>query len=69
VAIACLANIVLDLVTVGVFHMEVAGVAFSTIFAQLISVVASVAAIRKMKLPFAFGMRYVTLWKGIQGRL
>jgi putative MATE family efflux protein len=65
VAIACFANIVLDLVTVGIFHIGVAGVAFSTIFAQLISVIISVAAIKKMTLPFEFGMRYVRLWKGI----
>jgi putative MATE family efflux protein len=69
VAIACLANIVLDLVTVGVFHMGVAGVAFSTVFAQLISVVISVVAIRKMELPFEFGRRYVRLWKGITGQI
>ena len=67
--IACVANIVLDLVTVGVFHMGVAGVAFSTIFAQFISVVFSIAAIRKMKLPFAFGKGYVKLWKGITGEI
>jgi putative MATE family efflux protein len=69
VAIACLANIVLDLVTVGVFHMGVTGVASSTIFAQLISVVISVLAIRKMNLPFEFGMSYVKLWKGITGQI
>ncbi|MBD5145245.1 MAG: MATE family efflux transporter [Ruminococcus sp.] len=69
VLIACVANIVLDLVTVGVFHMGVAGVAFSTIFAQFISVVFSIVAIQKMKLPFAFGKGYVKLWKGITGEI
>jgi putative MATE family efflux protein len=69
VAIACLANIVLDLLTVGVFHMGVAGVAFSTIFAQFISVMISITAIRKMELPFAFEMSYVKLWKGITGQI
>jgi putative MATE family efflux protein len=69
VAIACFANIILDLVTVAVFHMGVAGVAFSTIFAQLISVVFSVVAIKKMDLPFDFGISYVKLWKGITSQI
>jgi Na+-driven multidrug efflux pump len=69
VAIACFANIILDLITVAVFHMGVAGVAFSTIFAQLISVVFSVVAIKKMDLPFDFGISYVKLWKGITSQI
>ena len=49
-------NIVGDLVLVGVFHMDVAGAALATVFAQLVSVVLSAAIIRKQKLPISFSV-------------
>ncbi|MDD3217747.1 MAG: MATE family efflux transporter [Lachnospiraceae bacterium] len=52
VAIACVANVVGDLVLVAGFHMNVAGAAIATIFAQAVSVVLSIVIIRKQKLPF-----------------
>ena len=52
VAIACAANIVGDLLLVGVFHMNVAGAAIATIAAQAISVLLSLLIIRKQELPF-----------------
>lgn len=52
VAIACMVNIVGDLLFVAVFHMNVAGAALATILAQAVSVALSIIIIRKQKLPF-----------------
>ncbi len=54
VAVACVTNIVLDLLFVAVFHWDVMGVALATVLAQLLSVVLSLLLIRKKGLPFAF---------------
>ena len=47
VGIACVINILGDLLLVGVFHMDVAGAAIATVFAQFVSVVCSVVVLRK----------------------
>lgn len=52
VAIACVANIIGDLVLVAGFHMNVAGAAIATVAAQALSVVLSLLIIRKKSLPF-----------------
>ena len=52
VAIACVVNIVADLVFVAVLHMDVAGAALATILAQAVSVILSLAIIRRQKFPF-----------------
>ena len=52
VGIACVVNIVGDLLFVAVFNMNVAGAALATVLAQAVSVVLSVLIIRKQKLPF-----------------
>lgn len=52
VLIACIVNIVLDLIFVGVLGMDSSGAALATIIAQGSSVVFSVFYIRKLKLPF-----------------
>lgn len=52
VAIACVTNIIGDLVLVAGFGLNVAGAAIATIFAQAVSVVLSLVIIRKQKLPF-----------------
>ena len=52
VGIACVVNIIGDLVLVAGFKMNVAGAAIATIFAQAVSVVLSVIIIMKKKLPF-----------------
>lgn len=52
VAIACVVNIVGDLLLVAVLQMDVAGAALATILAQAVSVVLSLLIIRKQKLPF-----------------
>lgn len=52
VAIACVVNIFGDLFFVAVLGMNVAGAAIATILAQAVSVVLSLAIIRKQELPF-----------------
>ncbi len=52
VAIACVANIIGDLILVAVFNLNVAGAAIATIAAQAVSVVLSLVIIRKQELPF-----------------
>ncbi|MDO5574737.1 MAG: MATE family efflux transporter [bacterium] len=52
VAIACVVNIVGDLIFIIVFHMGAAGAALATVLAQAVSVVISLAIIRCKKLPF-----------------
>ena len=52
VAIACICNIVGDLILCAVFHMGTVGAAIATVFAQVVSVVASYLFIRKKELPF-----------------
>ena len=52
VAIACVTNIIGDLLLVAVFKMDVAGAAIATVAAQALSVVLSLVIIRRQKLPF-----------------
>ena len=52
VAIACVVNIIGDLLFVAVFRMNVAGAALATVLAQAVSVALSLIIIRRQKLPF-----------------
>lgn len=52
VAIACVTNIVGDLIFVAGFHMNVAGAALATVMAQAVSVILSLIIIRRQSLPF-----------------
>ena len=52
VAVACVTNIIGDLVFVAGFHMGAAGAAVSTVMAQALSVVISLLLIRKKELSF-----------------
>jgi Na+-driven multidrug efflux pump len=54
VGIACVVNIVCDLLFVGAFKMDVAGAALATVLAQLVSVIASVFVLSRQKLPISF---------------
>lgn len=65
VGIACVVNIIGDLLLVAVFHMNVAGAAIATVFAQAVSVVLSVIIIFKQKLPFKFSIRDIALNKEV----
>lgn len=64
VGIACVFNIIGDLVFVSVFHLGAEGAALATVIAQLISVVISFIMIRRTKLPFEFHKSDVKLEKG-----
>lgn len=57
VGIACVVNIVGDLVLVGLLRMDVAGAAIATVLAQLVSVVASLAVLKKQELPILFSLK------------
>lgn len=59
VAIACVVNIIGDLVLVAGFKMNVAGAALATVAAQAVSVVLSLIIIRKKPMPFSFDARKI----------
>ena len=59
VAIACVLNVVGDLILVAVFHMGAAGAAIATVFAQGVSVWLSLLIIKKRVLPFSFSLKYL----------
>jgi putative MATE family efflux protein len=61
VGIACVFNIIGDLLFVAVFHLGASGAAIATVLAQFLSVVISFLMIRKAKLPFEFNKSYVKL--------
>ncbi len=61
VAIACVVNIVGDLVLVAGLHMNVAGAALATIGAQAVSVILSLVIIRRQELPFTMSLKDVGL--------
>ncbi len=52
VAIACVVNILGDLIFVGVFHWNVTGAALATVSAQAVSVLLSLVILSRQKLPF-----------------
>lgn len=54
VMIACVINVIGDLILVAVFHMGAAGAAIATVAAQCISVLVSLLIIRRKTLPFEF---------------
>ena len=56
VGIACVVNIIGDLLLVGVCKLDVAGAALATVLAQLVSVVLSAVIIQKQKLPVSFSL-------------
>lgn len=55
VAIACVVNIIGDLILVGIFHLNAYGAAIATVLAQGISVLLSLVIIKKRGLPFKLG--------------
>ena len=63
VGIACIFNIIGDLILVAVFHMGASGAALATVLAQLISVIISFFMIRRATLPFEFHKAYIKLKK------
>ena len=57
VGIACVVNIIGDLLFIAVFDMNVVGAALATVLAQAVSVVLSLVIIRRQKLPFTMRLR------------
>ncbi len=65
VAIACVVNILCDLLLTGLLGLDVVGVAIATVFAQLVSVVISLLIISRQKdLPFSFSRRQLKIHTG-----
>ncbi|WP_455543676.1 MATE family efflux transporter [Intestinibacter sp.] len=63
VAIACVSNIIGDLILVGVFKMAATGAALATVLAQAISVILSLIIIVKQGLPFEFSIQSIKFHK------
>ncbi|MCM1539254.1 MAG: MATE family efflux transporter [bacterium] len=63
VGIACVVNIIGDLLLVGVFRMDVAGAAIATVAAQLVSVAASLFVLRRQKFPIFFSKKQCKFYK------
>lgn len=59
VGVACVVNIVGDLLFVAVFHMAAAGAALATVMAQAVSVGICLIVIRRKGLSFPFGRRHL----------
>lgn len=57
VGIACVVNIIGDLLFVGAFHMDASGAALATVLAQLVSVIISLLVLRKQSLPISFSLK------------
>lgn len=65
VLIACVINILGELLLVEVFHLGAAGAAIATVAAQAVSVIVSLFLIRRKKLPFDFSGKYVRYTKEV----
>lgn len=59
VTIACVINILGDLILVAGFGMGAAGAAAATVSSQAVSVVCSLYIIKRKKLPFSFSAKYI----------
>ena len=62
VGIACVVNIIGDLLFVGAFHMDAAGAALATVLAQLVSVIASLFVLRRQSLPVSFSLQQCIIY-------
>ena len=69
VFIACVANIVGDLILVGGFHMAATGAALATVFAQAISVILSIIIIKRRGLPFDFSLKSIKFHKNLTSQI
>ena len=59
VGIACVVNILGDLLFIAVFHWNVAGAALATVMAQAVSVILSIIIIRRKNPPFTMKWEYI----------
>lgn len=69
VGIACVCNILGDLIFVAVLHLGAEGAALATVLAQFISVIISLAVIMKNKPPFTLKKSYLRPEKRLVGRI
>ncbi|PKM74172.1 MAG: MATE family efflux transporter [Firmicutes bacterium HGW-Firmicutes-16] len=69
ISIACVTNIVGDLVLCGVFKLDATGAAIATVLAQAVSVVFSIYKIRKDRLPFEITKKKLLSSKGASFRI
>ena len=69
VAIACGCNIAGDLLLVAGFHMGSAGAALATVFAQAVSVLISLALMRRRALPFELRREHIGFNGPVMGRI
>ena len=65
VLVACIVNILGDLLFVAVFHMAAAGAALATVMAQAVSVVISLGIIKQRGLPFQFSAKNIRFNKKV----
>lgn len=63
VGIACVVNIIGDLLFVGAFHMDVAGAALATVLAQFVSVIVSIGVLRRQHMPISFSRQQCRIYK------
>ncbi len=64
VGIACIVNIGLDLLLVGVWQMGAPGAAYATVFSQFVSVASAVVFLKRRDFPFAFRLGSLRLYGG-----
>lgn len=69
VAIACVANIALDYLFIGAFHMGTAGAALGTVLSQAVSVVVSLIAIVKKDMGISLERQYFKPKKPVMGEI
>ncbi|MBQ2101863.1 MAG: MATE family efflux transporter [Lachnospiraceae bacterium] len=65
VAIACVFNIIGDLVLIAGMGLGAAGAAIATVGAQIISVICSIAVVSRRKFPFEFNLKMIRFQKEI----
>lgn len=62
VGIACVVNILGDILFVGAFHMDVEGAALATVLAQFVSVIASISVLKRKSLPISFSLKQCKIY-------
>lgn len=63
VGIACVFNIIGDIVLIGGFGLDVAGAAIATVAAQFISVISSLFVLHRQNLPFSFSLKQCRVFR------
>ena len=69
VAIACVVNIIGDLVFVAIFGMAAKGAALATVLAQSVSVILSLILINRRGLPFEFSLKSIKFHKNLTSQI